>query len=133
MVLSILVKTGWECNIVFFSLLCSDHIPDEFNSVSTDKICGFSLRDIVIFILKIPWTHSFVGNQSHPLWRIKCFSLQILTKIAFTVNSESDLAVFDLALHDEDENVKAEAVISLPILVLCSGLRLSVQMCKKLE
>ncbi|XP_077246738.1 ataxia telangiectasia-mutated and RAD3-like protein isoform X3 [Tasmannia lanceolata] len=90
-------------------------------------------ENLINFVLKLPWTHSLQVTQAHPLWKTRCLSLQILSKIGVKVKSEGDLEVLDLALHDEDEKVRAEAVICMPVIVLCSGRSLLQPIFERLE
>ncbi|KAL5713935.1 non-specific serine/threonine protein kinase [Ranunculus cassubicifolius] len=83
-------------------------------------------------VLKLPWTHSIaISDQS--LCMTKCLSIQALSKIGVGFEDEVILEVLDLALHDEIEEVRVEAVISMPVIVMCSGLGLLVHMLERLE
>ena len=75
--------------------------------------------DRIFSILGLPWTHFVEGTQPRQSQRIKCLSIQILSKIG--PKSESELEVLDLGLSDEVEEVRLEAVISMPLLILSSG------------
>ncbi|KAL5788931.1 hypothetical protein ACOSP7_005880 [Xanthoceras sorbifolium] len=50
-----------------------------------------------------------------------------------SLTTESVLQVLDLALLDESEQVRIEAVVSVPVIVLWSGLDLLTHMFKRLE
>ncbi|KAL5858563.1 hypothetical protein ACOSQ3_006021 [Xanthoceras sorbifolium] len=50
-----------------------------------------------------------------------------------SLTTESVLQVLDLALLDESEQVRIEAVLSVPVIVLWSGLDLLTHMFKRLE
>ncbi|XP_010266921.1 PREDICTED: serine/threonine-protein kinase ATR isoform X2 [Nelumbo nucifera] len=89
--------------------------------------------DHIISVLKLPWTHSLAIPQAHPLWKAKCISIQIFSKIGIRLNTENDLEIFDLALHDGAEEVRVEAVLSIPMIVLWSGFDLLVHIFEKLE
>ncbi|XP_034681323.1 serine/threonine-protein kinase ATR isoform X6 [Vitis riparia] len=78
--------------------------------------------DFVNIVLKLPFTHSFVLTESNPPWRTKCLSVQVQSKIGPSLKTESILEVLDLGLHDEADEVRIEAVISMPVIVLWSGL-----------
>ncbi|CBI37818.3 unnamed protein product, partial [Vitis vinifera] len=78
--------------------------------------------DFVNIVLKLPFTHSFVLSESNPPWRTKCLSVQVQSKIGPSLKTESILEVLDLGLHDEADEVRIEAVISMPVIVLWSGL-----------
>ena len=59
---------------------------------------------------------------SNPPWRTKCLSVQVQSKIGPSLKTESILEVLDLGLQDEADEVRIEAVISMPVIVLWSGL-----------
>lgn len=75
--------------------------------------------DLIFSILKLPWTHFLEVNKTHQPWRIKCLSIQVLCKIG--PKSELQLDVMIMGLHDEVEEVRMEAIMSMPIVVLSSG------------
>lgn len=75
--------------------------------------------DLIFSMLKIPWTHFLEVIRTHQPWRTKCLSIQVLSKIG--PKSESQLDVLDFGLSDEAEEVRTEAVISMPLIVLSSG------------
>ncbi|KAF8405476.1 hypothetical protein HHK36_010382 [Tetracentron sinense] len=89
--------------------------------------------DLMHLVLKLPWTHSLVVTQAHPLWKTKCFCVQALSKFGVRFNTESDLQVLDLAFHDEAEEVRVEAIISMPVIVLCSGVGILAHMFGRLK
>ncbi|XP_058072546.1 serine/threonine-protein kinase ATR isoform X2 [Magnolia sinica] len=88
---------------------------------------------LIDFVLKLPWTHSLLAAQAHSLWKTKCLSVQVVSKIGTRLKTESDLEVLDLAICDEAEEVRAEGVISLPVVVLCSGSGLLPQVYRRME
>lgn len=49
------------------------------------------------------------------------------------LKTENILEVLDLGLHDNAEDVRLEAVIYMPMMVLWSGLGILAQMFKRLE
>lgn len=73
------------------------------------------------FVLKLPWTNSLVISEPHLQWKVKCLSLQVLSKMVPMSESGSNLDVLDLGLHDEAELVRMEAVIAMPVIVLSSS------------
>ncbi|MCL7051841.1 hypothetical protein MKW94_026365 [Papaver nudicaule] len=83
-------------------------------------------------MLMLPWK-PLALTEADPIWKTKCLSVQVLSKIGFALKSESLLEILDLALHDEAEEVRVEAVTSIPMIVLCSGLGVLPQMLKRLE
>lgn len=54
--------------------------------------------------------------------KTKCLSLQVVSKLGPSLNEKVVLEVLDLGLHDEAEEVRTEAVISMPVMVLWSAL-----------
>lgn len=88
--------------------------------------------ELMYALLKLPWTHSVVGIEPNLLRKTKCLSVQVASKLADS-RSESSLEVLDLGLHDEDEEVRSEAVISMPLIVLWSGIRMLSHVLGRLE
>ena len=84
-------------------------------------------------VLKLPWTYSLPVTQVHFLWRTSCLSVQVASKVGTKLKTENLLELLDLALYDEAEEVRAEAIISMPVIVLCSGHGLLAHMFKRLE
>ncbi|TKY50719.1 Serine/threonine-protein kinase ATR [Spatholobus suberectus] len=80
------------------------------------------LHDDLIRVLKLPWTHMLVAIDNHCPWKTKCLSLQVVSKLGPSLNSKVVLEVLDLGLRDEAEEVRTEAVISMLVMVLWSGL-----------
>lgn len=78
--------------------------------------------DLVHILLKLPWSHSFAFTEPNHLWKTKCISIQVACKLVRSIRSETDLEILDLGLHDETEEVRYEAVISMPVVVFWSGL-----------
>lgn len=76
-------------------------------------------------MLKLPWTHMLVGIDNNCPWKTKCLSLQVVSKLGPSLNSKVVREVLDLGLHDEAEEVRTEAAISIPVMVLWSGLDVS--------
>ena len=70
---------------------------------------------------------------SNPPWRTKCLSVQGQSKIGPSLKTESILEVLDLGLHDEAVEVRIEAVISMPVIVLWSGLDVLIHVFRRLE
>ncbi|KAL6952194.1 non-specific serine,threonine protein kinase [Sarracenia purpurea var. burkii] len=89
--------------------------------------------DSMISVLNLPWTHNLVIVEPHPPWKTKCLSVQVLSKMGCILQSGTDLKVLDLGLQDEVEEVRTEAVISMPIIVLWSGLAILTHMFKRLQ
>ncbi|KAL8172264.1 hypothetical protein V2J09_024068 [Rumex salicifolius] len=70
-------------------------------------------------LLKLPWTHSLEFTQTDHKWRIKCLSIEVLCMLG--PSSELQLEVLYLGLCDEEDDVRAHAVSSLPFIVLSSS------------
>ncbi|KAF9600434.1 hypothetical protein IFM89_009349 [Coptis chinensis] len=87
----------------------------------------------VSMMLKIPWTHSLVAIPAVSLCMTKCLSVQSLSKVSVGLTIENILEVLDLALHDEVEEVRVEAVSSMPLIVLFSGLDALTHLLKRVE
>ncbi|XP_054777127.1 serine/threonine-protein kinase ATR [Prosopis cineraria] len=77
--------------------------------------------DLLHVVLKLPWTHRLLAVDHHCPWKTKCLSLQVASKLGPSVNNEVVLEVLDLGLSDESEEVRIEAVISMPVMVLWFG------------
>ncbi|KAL6965637.1 non-specific serine,threonine protein kinase [Sarracenia purpurea var. burkii] len=58
--------------------------------------------------------------------------VQVQSKMGCILQSGTDLKVLDLGLQDEVEEVRTEAVISMPIIVLWYGLAILTHMFKRL-
>lgn len=87
----------------------------------------------MLAVLKLPWTHTLLVIDNQLPWKIKCLALQVLSKLGPSLSSEVVLDVLDLGLHDEAEEVRTEAAISLPVIVLWSGLDVSPSVFKRME
>ncbi|CAA6663251.1 unnamed protein product [Spirodela intermedia] len=93
-----------------------DYKNDEGNiSVDTPD------RTDVLNLEKLVWVQPSVFGQSHHITKIKCLCIQILSKIRANHTVERYLEILELALHDKDQEVRAEAVISMPVIVFYSG------------
>ncbi|XP_021753008.1 serine/threonine-protein kinase ATR-like isoform X1 [Chenopodium quinoa] len=74
--------------------------------------------DLIFSVLKLPWTHYLEVVKTHQPWRTKCLSIQILSLIGPKL--ELQLDVLNLGLHDAVEEVRMEAVMAMPIIVMSS-------------
>ena len=72
-------------------------------------------------------------TESNPPWRTKCLSVQVQSKIGPSLKTESILEVLDLGLQDEADEVRIEAVISMLVIVLWSGLYVLRHIFRRLE
>ncbi|KAA8537998.1 hypothetical protein F0562_027422 [Nyssa sinensis] len=89
--------------------------------------------DNMQLVLKLPWTHSVVLAEPHPLWVTKRLFVQVLSKIVPISRYETDLEVLDLGFHDDAEEVRIETVISMPVIVLWSGFGRLTHMFQRLQ
>ncbi|EXB24045.1 Serine/threonine-protein kinase ATR [Morus notabilis] len=89
-------------------------------------------KELMYVLLKLPWTHSIIGSEPKLLRKTKCISVQVASKLSDS-RSEPDLEVLDLGLHDEDEEVRSEAIISMPMIVMWSGLRILSRLLRRME
>lgn len=92
-----------------------------------------NIRDVLQPLLKFPWNSLPSMIESHPLWKAKCFSIRIQSRADCIRQHEVDLNIVDLGLLDEEEEVRMEAVISMPMMVLLSDLGCLPHMFKRLE
>ncbi|KAK7390797.1 hypothetical protein VNO78_18880 [Psophocarpus tetragonolobus] len=82
----------------------------------------------LMLVLKLLWT-----IDNHCPWKTKCLCLRVGSKLGPSLNSKFVLEVLDLGLHDEAEEVRTEAVISVPVMVLWSGLDVSSPVLEMME
>ncbi|KAK9109353.1 hypothetical protein Sjap_017413 [Stephania japonica] len=92
-----------------------------------------SHAEFITLVLKLPWTHSNMVAQSHSLCKTRCLSLNVLSKLGFGMKTESVIGIIDLALHDEADDVRGEAVVSMPMIVLSAGFGFITQFFERLE
>lgn len=83
-------------------------------------------------ILRVPWTHSITSTESHKPWKTKCICVQVASKITSILKTETDLEILDLSLVDEDDEVRAEAAISIPLTALWTGFDKLTQLFRRL-
>ncbi|KAF3944319.1 hypothetical protein CMV_029205 [Castanea mollissima] len=89
--------------------------------------------DLLHVVLKLPWTHSLMVAEPHHPWKTKCISVQVASKLGPSLKTETDLKILDFSFHDEVEEVRVEAVLSMPVIVLWSGLGLLMHIFRRLE
>ncbi|CAK7329438.1 unnamed protein product [Dovyalis caffra] len=89
--------------------------------------------DLMHIVLKLPWTHPHMVIGPHPLWKTKCFSVQVFSKLGSILKTGHALELLDLGLNDEAEEVRIETITSMPVTVLRSGLGFLAEMFKRLE
>lgn len=109
--------------------------PGSLSKESLDLIYGNTgnIRDVLQPLLKLPWNSIPSMIESHPPWKAKCFSIHIQSRAECIRHHEVDLDIMDLGLLDEEEEVRIEAVISMPMIVLLSGFVFLPHMFKRLE
>ncbi|GER42368.1 serine/threonine-protein kinase ATR [Striga asiatica] len=91
------------------------------------------IEDLLRPVLRLPWNCNHAVIESHPSWKAKCLSIRILSRLGCTAQHSVDLDILDLGLHDDDEEVRAEAIMSMPVIVLFSGSPLLRPMFGRLE
>ncbi|KAI3815576.1 hypothetical protein L1987_15248 [Smallanthus sonchifolius] len=74
--------------------------------------------NLVQLVLKVCWDHSFMTAEPCLPHKTKCFCLKIIPLMGSLPQSGSDLVILDLGLQDEAEEVRSEAVIAMPLIVL---------------
>lgn len=72
--------------------------------------------DAIQVVLKLPWTHFLLFKRPDSLLKSRCLSLGIWTKLG--LRDGSGLDIFSMALSDDFEQVRAVAVISMPLEVI---------------
>ncbi|KAI0514246.1 hypothetical protein KFK09_010281 [Dendrobium nobile] len=88
--------------------------------------------DDLIYLLKLAWTNETGISLADPIWKIKCLSIQVLSKLGPS-NVECNLEVLDMAITDEAEQVRVEAAISLPVITFYSGHQMQESIFQRLE
>ncbi|KAL0383893.1 UNVERIFIED_CONTAM: Serine/threonine-protein kinase ATR [Sesamum radiatum] len=91
------------------------------------------IGDLLRPVLKVPWSSGASMIESHPPWKAKYLSIRILSRIGCVGQHGLDLDILDLGLHDEEEEVRIQAVISMPVIVLVSGFGSLMHMFNRLE
>lgn len=85
-------------------------------------------------MLKLPWKSALELESSAPAFsKAKCLSIRILSQVGCLIQPGVVLAILDLGLHDEDVEVRTHAVISMPVIVLLTGLDILTHMFNRLE
>ncbi|PHT64079.1 Serine/threonine-protein kinase ATR [Capsicum annuum] len=109
-------------------LIIAGSLPDESKYIKTK---GGNLA-LMPSLLRLPWTSS-QSTDTYSSSKAKILSLRILSKIGPVLQGENDLEILDLGLRDTAEDVKIEAVISMPVILMWSGFGLLNHMFKRLE
>ncbi|ONK66743.1 uncharacterized protein A4U43_C06F11490 [Asparagus officinalis] len=87
----------------------------------------------LINLLELAWSNHALVCHTDSIRKIKCLSIQIFSKAGINLNDQCALRLLDMALKDDDEEVKIEAVSSMPVIILCSGYRILENMFGRLE
>ncbi|CAH2061656.1 unnamed protein product [Thlaspi arvense] len=87
--------------------------------------------DAIQVLLKLPWTHSLLFKKPGSLLKSKCLSVGIWTKLGLRDGSGFD--IFNMALSDDFEQVRAVAVISMPLKVVFSDIDALPHIFRRLE
>lgn len=83
-------------------------------------------------LLRHPWTRS-QSTDTYSSSKAKILSLCVLSKIGPLLQGGNDLDILDLGLRDTAEDVKIEAVIAMPVILMWSGFGLLNHIFKRLE
>ncbi|XP_059445807.1 serine/threonine-protein kinase ATR isoform X2 [Corylus avellana] len=89
--------------------------------------------DLLSMVLKLPWSHSLLITEPQNTWKTKCISVQVASKLGSSLKTEIGLEVLDLSLRDEVEEVRLEAVVSMPVIVFWSGLGVLTHIFRRVE
>lgn len=90
------------------------------------------MKDLLV-VLNLPWTQDLVVSEPSHLWKTKIYSIQVLSKLGPLLTDEDDLRVLDLCLHDESEDVVAEAIMSMPVIVYFTRFVAMASMLRRIE
>ncbi|KAL2537811.1 Serine/threonine-protein kinase ATR [Forsythia ovata] len=110
-------------------LLLQGSLPAENNHILFK--CEGDSADLLRPVLKLSWNRTPLIIEPSPPWKAKCLSVRVLSRIRLIKHVHLD--VLDLGLHDEAEEVRIESIISLPVIVLCSGFGFLTHMFSRLE
>ncbi|CAL1372888.1 unnamed protein product [Linum trigynum] len=104
-------------------------------SESGDRLPKFrnEYADLMLKVLKLPWTHAHMVSGPHPQWKTKQISIQVASKLGPSLRSEGCLEVLDLGLQDEAAEVRSEATIGFVVIVLLCGLDVLPEIFERLE
>ncbi|KAK9112594.1 hypothetical protein Scep_020113 [Stephania cephalantha] len=99
---------------------------------------GNSLRSEVALMALSMLCLAFVNypqmSMSHCIFQqMHSWMSWIYEQLGFGMKTESVLEIIDLALHDESDDVRGEAVVSMPMIVLSAGFGFITQLFEKLE
>ncbi|XP_027767681.1 serine/threonine-protein kinase ATR isoform X1 [Solanum pennellii] len=109
-------------------LIIAGSLPSESEYFKT-KVGNLAL---VQSLLRHPWTRS-QSTDTYSSSKAKILSLCVLSKIGPLLQGGNDLDILDLGLRDTAEDVKIEAVISMPVILMWSGFGLLNHIFKRLE
>ncbi|XP_004231457.2 serine/threonine-protein kinase ATR isoform X1 [Solanum lycopersicum] len=109
-------------------LIIAGSLPSESEYFKT-KVGNLAL---VQSLLRHPWTRS-QSTDTYSSSKAKILSLCVLSKIGPLLQGGNDLDILDLGLRDTAEDVKIEAVIAMPVILMWSGFGLLNHIFKRLE
>lgn len=90
------------------------------------------IKDLFV-VLNLPWTHDLAVSESSPIWKTKMRSIQVMSTLGPVLNCEDDLRILDLCLADESEDVVAEAILSMPVIIYFSCFGVMGSILRRLE
>ncbi|TMX00805.1 hypothetical protein EJD97_000115 [Solanum chilense] len=109
-------------------LIIAGSLPSESEYFKT-KVGNLAL---VQSLLRHPWTRS-QSTDTYSSSKAKILSLCVLSKIGPLLQGGNDLDILDLGLRDSAEDVKIEAVIAMPVILMWSGFGLLNHIFERLE
>lgn len=126
-------STCWQ--LLFYLLTCFNLFFNVGPLFLKQKICCGDNKDanVLAGVLKLPWTHSLKVFEPQSLNTSKIHSVRVLSKLGPALDDETSEEMLDLSLHNEAEDVVAEAIIAMPVRVLWSGLRVLMHIFRRLE
>ncbi|XP_047310870.1 serine/threonine-protein kinase ATR [Impatiens glandulifera] len=103
--------------------------------LSEDKKVFWIMGNVKDFmpLLRLPWTHTLAVCEPYYMRKTKSLALLVLSKMGCLSECGDDLDILDMSLKDEDEEVRKEAIGSLPLIVLWSGFSLMTRIFRILQ
>lgn len=90
-------------------------------------------ENLVNLALKIFRDHSLMAPEPKLTLKTKRFCLKLISVMGWLPQSGSELGILDLGLQDDAEEVRSEAVIAMPLIVILFRFDTLPQMVKRLE
>ncbi|CAN4112596.1 unnamed protein product [Withania somnifera] len=126
--LSIPIDLHFFLEAIHNLLIIAGSLPSESKYFKTN---GGNLA-LMQSLVRLPWTSS-QSTDTYSSSKTKILSLCVLSKIGPVLQGENDLDILDLGLRDTAEDVRIEAVISMPVILMWSGFGLLNHIFKRLE